>query len=77
MALLRCLIDDTPANTEVVSGWVQKWSPLASRALEAFAEVLAEAPVPLDADAVAARITNEVSRETGSMLTAAPRPAGS
>src|SRR5580693_8374643 len=77
MALLRCLIDDTPANAEVVSGWIQKWSPLASRALEAFAEILAEAPVPLDADAVTARITNEVSRETGSMLTTAPRPAGS
>ena len=28
-ALLRHLIDDTPANAEVVSGWIGKWSPLA------------------------------------------------
>ena len=40
------------------------------------AEILAEAPVPLDARAASVRITNEVSRETGSMLTAPPRAAG-
>ena len=67
-ALLRHLIEDTPANAEVVSGWIGKWSPLAARALEAFAGTLAEAPVPLDAKAVAARITNDVSRDTDSML---------
>jgi Methane/Phenol/Alkene Hydroxylase len=67
-ALLRHVIEDTPANAEVVSGWIQKWSPLAARALEAFAGTLAEAPVPLDAKAVAARITNDVSRDTDSML---------
>jgi toluene monooxygenase system protein E len=74
-ALMRHLIDDTPVNAEVVFGWIEKWDPLACRALEAFAEVLAEAPVPLDAGAVAARITNEVSRETDSTLTTLPRPA--
>jgi toluene monooxygenase system protein E len=61
-ALMRHLIEDTPANAEVVSGWIEKWDELACRALEALAETLAEAPVPLDADAVAARIANEVSR---------------
>jgi len=71
-ALTRYLIGDTPVNAEVVFGWIEKWNPLASRALEAFAEVLAEAPVPLDADAVAARITNEVSWETDSTLTTLP-----
>ena len=71
-ALLRHLIEDTPANAEVVSGWIGKWSPLAARALEAFAGALAEAPVPLDAKAVAARITNDVSRDTDSMLKAPP-----
>jgi toluene monooxygenase system protein E len=71
-ALLRHLISDTRANTEVVSGWIEKWSPLASRALDAFAGIVAEAPVPLDASAMAARITNDVSRETDSMLTAPP-----
>jgi toluene monooxygenase system protein E len=74
-ALMRHLIGDTPVNAEVVFGWIEKWNPLACRALEALADVLAEAPVPLDADAVAARITNEVSRETDSMLTTLPRPA--
>ncbi len=75
-ALLRHLIEDTPANADVVSGWIQKWSPLASRALEAFAEILAEAPVPLDAHAAGVRISNEVSRETDAMLTAPSRAAG-
>jgi toluene monooxygenase system protein E len=56
----------------VVSGWIEKWSPLASRALEALAGIVAEAPVPLDASAAAARITNDVSRETDSMLKAPP-----
>ena len=71
-ALLRHLIEDTPANAEVVSGWIGKWSPLAARALEAFAGTLAEAPVPLDANAVTARITSDVSRDTDSMLNAPP-----
>ena len=76
-ALLRHLIEDTPANAEVVSGWIGKWSPLAARALEAFAGTLAEAPVPLDAKAVAARITSDVSRDTDSMLKAPPASTAS
>ena len=50
----------------------RKWSPLASRALEAFAGIVAEAPVPLDAKAAATRITDDVSRDTDSMLKAPP-----
>ena len=76
-ALLRHLIEDTPANAELVSGWIGKWSPLAARALEAFAGTLAEAPVPLDAKAVAARITSDVSRDTDSMLKAPPASTAS
>jgi toluene monooxygenase system protein E len=68
-ALLRHLISDTPANAEVVSGWIEKWSALAAEALEALAGIVAEAPVPLDASAVVSRITSDVSRETGSVLT--------
>jgi toluene monooxygenase system protein E len=75
-ALLRHLIEDTPANADVVSGWIGKWNPLASRALEAVAEILAEAPAPLDAHATGVRITSEVSRETDAMLTAPSRAAG-
>src|SRR6201995_483948 len=72
MALLRYLIGETPANAELVSGWIGKWSPLASQALEAFAGTLAEAPVPVDANAVTARITSDVSRDNDSVLKAPP-----
>ena len=67
-ALIRHIVDDNTANAEVVSGWIEKWSPLASDALEAFAGVTAEAPVPFDPSAVAARITDEVSRELGAAM---------
>jgi len=67
-ALIRHIVDDNTANAEVVSGWIEKWSPLASEALEAFAEVTAEAPVPSDPSVVAARITDEVARELGAAL---------
>jgi toluene monooxygenase system protein E len=67
-ALLRHLIEDTPANAEVVSGWIEKWRPLASAALEAFAGIVAEAPVPLDPSALTARITDDTSREMDEVL---------
>jgi toluene monooxygenase system protein E len=67
-ALIRRIVDDNTANAEVVSGWIEKWSPLASEALDAFADVTAEAPVPSDPSVVAARITDEVSRELGAAL---------
>ena len=67
-ALIRHIVGDNTANAEVVSGWIEKWSPLASEALEALASVTAEAPVPSDPSAVAARITDEVSRELGAAL---------
>ena len=71
-ALVQHLVDDTPLNAEVVFEWIAKWSPLASRALEALAAILAEAPVPLDANAVAARITSDVARHTDLMLNPPP-----
>src|SRR5512146_942268 len=58
-ALLRHLIEDTPGNAGGVSDWIRKWNPLATRALGALAEILAEAPVPLDAREAVVRITNE------------------
>ena len=69
---MRHLIDDTPANTEVVREWIGKWTALASRAVDALAGILGEAPVPLDASAAAARITRDVSRETEALLTVSP-----
>ncbi|WP_083906371.1 hypothetical protein [Mycobacterium sp. JS623] len=67
-ALMRHMVDDNAANAEVVSDWIEKWSPLASEALEALAGATAEAPVPSDPGAVAARITDEVSRELSAAL---------
>ncbi|WP_431239821.1 toluene hydroxylase [Mycolicibacterium aichiense] len=67
-ALMRHILEDNAANAEVVSGWIEKWSPLASEALEAFADVIAQAPVPSDPSAVAARITDEVSRELSDVM---------
>lgn len=67
-ALIRHIVGADTANAEVVSGWIEKWSPLASDALEALAGVTAQAPVPTDPIAVAARITDEVSRELGAAL---------
>jgi toluene monooxygenase system protein E len=75
-ALLRHLIDDTPTNAEVVSGWVEKWRPLASDALEALAGVMAEAPVPSDPNTVSTRITDDVSRELDILLEEPPRTPG-
>jgi toluene monooxygenase system protein E len=67
-ALLRSLIEDTPGNADLVAGWIEKWSPLASRALADLAAVVAEAPVPLDGGAVAARIAADAARETDAAL---------
>ncbi|MGH3297833.1 MAG: hypothetical protein ACRDP7_39175 [Trebonia sp.] len=53
----------------MVARWIEKWSPLAERALAELAAVVAEAPVPFDAGAIAARIAADVSRETGTSLT--------
>jgi toluene monooxygenase system protein E len=66
--LLRSLIEDTPGNAGVVAGWIEKWSPLAERAVAELAAVVVEAPVPFDAGAVAARIAADASRETGAAL---------
>lgn len=62
-ALIRHIVDDETADAEVVSGWIEKWSPLASEALGALAAVGAEAPVPSRPGVVAARISDEVARE--------------
>jgi hypothetical protein len=44
--------------------------------MEALAGILAEAPVPLDANAVTARITSDVSRDTDPVLRAPPPSTG-
>jgi len=67
-ALIRHMVDDDTDNAEVVSGWIEKWSPLASEALECLAGVAAEAPVPSDPGALVARITDDVSCELRAVL---------
>lgn len=67
-ALLRHIVADDSDNAAVVSDWIEKWNPLASEALETLAGVTAEAPVPSDPGAVAARITEEVSVELSAAL---------
>lgn len=69
-ALLRHLISDTPSNADTVSGWLDKWRPLASDALHAAAGMLADAPVRMDPAVVAARIGDEVSGETAAIFAA-------
>jgi toluene monooxygenase system protein E len=71
-ALMRHLVEEGPTNADIVSAWIAKWTPLATRALEALAGILPEAPVPLDASTVATRITRDVARETAALLTTAP-----
>lgn len=67
-ALMRHIVDDNTADAEVVSGWIEKWSPLASEALASLADVTAEAPMPSDPGALAARITDDVSGELRAVL---------
>jgi toluene monooxygenase system protein E len=71
-ALLRSLVADSPGNAEVISGWIEKWRPLAARALTGLAGIVSQAPVPLAAEEVAARIAGVASRETAAALTTAP-----
>lgn len=67
-ALLRQLIADTPGNAAVISGWVEHWSPLVARAVQALADVVADAPVPSDPSSVATRVVAEAARETADAL---------
>src|ERR1700722_9371254 len=67
-ALLQHVVDDPVASGEVVAGWVEKWRPLATDALHAYAAVVDEAPVPLDSRALVAHITDAVATEMDSVL---------
>lgn len=67
-SLLRHVVDGTGANAAVVSGWIEKWSPLAAEAVEALADITAEAPVPSDPSVVAARISGAVAVDLSAAL---------
>lgn len=43
-ALVKMAVEDTPANKGVLQGWINKWYPLAERAVTAFEPVFEEMP---------------------------------
>ena len=67
-ALLRHAVGDRPANAQVASAWIEKWRPLALEALEAYAGILAAAPVPLDPHMASGRIAEEAARDVDAIL---------
>jgi toluene monooxygenase system protein E len=66
--VLDAAIADTATNASVVAGWVDRWNPLASAAIEAFAAVVAQAPVSLDPAEVTQAITTEASDDLRPVL---------
>lgn len=67
-ALTRMACADTPANRDVIAAWIAKWEPLADRAVQALAQVAAEAPVPVDPAAVTTRVLESARLEVASLL---------
>lgn len=61
--LVRTLIADTPDNTAVLSGWVDKWTPLAVAAVEGLASVFESAPIPLVASDVVDRVVLAATKQ--------------
>jgi toluene monooxygenase system protein E len=45
-ALVRLLVQERPQNRSALSGWIEKWDPVAASALGAFAPIFEGAPVP-------------------------------
>ena len=68
----RCLIQfaigNTPENAEVISSWIDAWSPLASEATAALAGVMSTASVPLDTELVRQRVEASVSEEIAALI---------
>jgi toluene monooxygenase system protein E len=66
-AVLDVAIAETATNASVVSEWADRWRPLATASIEAFAAVVARAPVPLDPAEVTKRITTAASNDLRSL----------
>jgi toluene monooxygenase system protein E len=62
-ALLMMVFADTPANSDLVSGWIEQWRPRAEAAVAGFASVAAEAPKTVDAEEVSARVRTSVDED--------------
>ena len=65
-ALARYALAQNPANHGALEQWASAWQPLADRAVEALAVVFADAPAPLDVDAVRNRVSASVRALTDS-----------
>jgi hypothetical protein len=67
-ALTRMGFSDTPANRDIASAWIAKWEPLADRAVQALAQVTADAPTAGDPGSVTARILQGAREETAALF---------
>lgn len=57
-ALVQVAIGDTPADVEVIDGWVERWRPRVRRAVEALAQTAQLAPAALDPAGIVQRATS-------------------
>jgi len=71
-ALLQFAITERPANVAVVSGWIDRWRPLASDAVAALAGAVTEAPVSGDPQAITGRIEASAARDLEVILGDSP-----
>jgi toluene monooxygenase system protein E len=60
-ALVQTVLQDTPANQRVFQHWVQRWYPVAARAVCAFAPLFAQAPQAIQFEAVLAELGTSLS----------------
>jgi hypothetical protein len=67
-ALARMAFGDTNANRDVAAAWIAKWEPLAARAVDALAQVTADAPIAVDPATVSERILQATWEETAALL---------
>jgi len=67
-ALARIAFNDAPTNRDVTAEWIAKWEPLAARAVQALAQVAAEAPIPIDPATVTTRVLESARMEVASLL---------
>jgi toluene monooxygenase system protein E len=64
-ALLKVALKDSPENAELVASWILAWRPRAENAVSGLAEVVTQAPVPLDAAQVRARVAGDAAETIG------------
>jgi len=67
--LCRMIVSDTPANAELLQGYVDKWTPAADEAINALAGVLSDAPNGIES---AASAISQAAGERVTEVLAAP-----